>query len=199
MIDSIYISFMPEEYRVVDVSPKDNACGIWFESKTNWSQNIVKVSALPYTDSLFPNKKQMYIDKLYASLNDQKAIIEILIGVTNQGNDYIYTIEKNKRTSKGEQYTLTMQIAFEHFVLSINGSFSEIAQEAYREVSVLKKLKTEHHNINNSPNWHRDPYNHNSEKQYVMNISELSSFDEQFKNHPLSLCRSLVDHILKTK
>ena len=121
------------------------------------------------------------------------------MGVTNEGNDYIYKIEKYKCDVTGEQYKLTMQIAYEHSILNIDGYFTGVGLEGNREYSVRKNSNSLDIISNETANCSRDPYRKNNNKRYLMNISELSVYDKFCKDHPLSLCRSLVDHIIKTK
>ena len=42
--------------------------------------------------------------------------------------------------------------------------------------------------------WAHDPYDH-STTGFVMNMSELPDFDQQFPGHPLTLARELLQNI----
>lgn len=199
MKNSNYFVDMPDGYRLTRSIPGNPIGSTCYESRTLASQSKIRIYSIPYDISLLTKDKHKCLEDIYASLSDNEAIIEVLLGVTNEGNDYIYKIQKNRNGLKEETYTLKMQIACEHSVLNIDVFFTGLGREESRESFMTKKLINEGYICEGTDNRILDPYNKNHNRLYLMNLSELSIYDKFFKDNPLSLCRSLVDYIIRTK
>ena len=143
MINTNHIVDMPDGYRLTRSTPDNPIGSTCFELSTSATQSKIRIYSIPYDISFLSKDKHKCIEDIYASLNANEAIIEVLLGETNEGNDYIYKIQKNKNGLNEETYTLIMQIANEHSVLNIDGFFTGIGREGSRKSSMTKRIINE--------------------------------------------------------
>lgn len=148
----------------------------------------------------------------HAMPQDQRAVISGLRGApdvvdglaglidTNTGGTasnvpYVYSLIKVRDEPSGVQYNVTLHL-FGERVQQLQGHFMEGETAGVREASVYEmarqaKMLGDPTPDDPSGGWARDPYD-GSTTGFVMNMSELPDFDEQFPGHPLSMARELL-------
>ena len=190
---------LPQAYKLVKSTAVDKTIGRRYRLEVeDTTKAFVTIDTIERKFSFFQMDRFRFIDCLYKSLEDTEAIIEVLNSETKDGNEYIYTIVKNKTESNQVLYVLKMQVQYEEFILNITGRFESIMHKDHRDLLIKDKLHTK-----DKIDWvgferAHDPYNLNHDNSLFMKVSELYAYDSEYENHPLSLCRLLVDHIIET-
>lgn len=148
-----------------------------------------------------PLDQQAVIDGLRGASEvtaGEAGLIDVDVAQTTSGIPYIYSLMKIPGDPSGIHYNLTLHLVGER-TLQIRGGFDEGDLTGTREAFVYELAKR--HNMLHEPaeddptgGWAHDPFDH-STTGFVMNISELPDFDEQFPSHPLTMARELVRNI----
>ncbi|MDV3136669.1 hypothetical protein [Mycobacterium sp. 29Ha] len=128
----------------------------------------------------------------------EAGLIGVDAGHTTSGVPYVYSLMKIPGDPRGVHYNLTLHLIGER-TLQIRGHFDEGDLTGTREAIVYEMAQR--HNMLHEPTagdptggWAHDPFDH-STTGFVMNMSELPDFDEQFPSHPLTMTRELLRNI----
>ena len=160
------------------------------------------VTARTYPDQYaMPLDKDRMIDSLLkadAVVAGDAALIELNVEQTAGGIPFVYSLMKIKQEPGGVQYNLTLHLHAEH-VYQVQGFFIEGHTTGIRDAMVYEIARQndwldEPTADDPMGGWARDPFT-GSRTGFVMNMSELPRFDEQFLAHPLSMARELLRSI----
>lgn len=168
-----------------------NATCLLTYKRLEWGQNI------PLTDN------KMFIDGCRDSLNKnnkRQGLVEVVNTKTKKGRYCAYSIIKEAMEPFGTLYILTIQVAYEDFIINIHGEFKEEGMTGERDnlVAILYdkagKMKIDKNGMQEG--WFKDPYDEKYTKGIPMNQSELAKFDDSFPQHPLSEARSVINIVI---
>lgn len=178
----------PPDMRVFGFKLRDGASG------------LLMMHSIP-ADEAMPLNRQELIDDLRGAsevIAGQAGFIDVDASVTKSGVPYVYSIMKIPGEPSGVHYNLTLHVVGEH-VLQVRGHFDEGGVTGVRDAVVYEMARRQ--NMLREPTqddptggWAHDPFDH-SMAGFVMNMSELSDFDGQFPNHPLTMARELLRNI----
>lgn len=180
-----------------DDPPGTQAFGYLFSDDTTGT-----VTTQPYPpDYAMPLDKDQLIDGLLgadAVVAGQAALVEVNVEVTASGVAYVYSLMKIKQEPSGVQYNLTLHLYAEH-VQQVQGFFIEGHTTGLRDATVYEIARQNdwlREPTADDPmgGWSRDPYT-GSHAGFVMNMSELPEFDDQFPTHPLSMAREVLEAV----
>lgn len=180
---------------------KDKKFGDYYLKQTPNSTSILTYSkeGLDKAVPLIDNKA--FIDGCRKFLSDNQGLVEVVNTKTKKGNICAYSIIKEAIKPFGMMYILTIQVAYEDFIINVHGEFKEEGMTGERDnlVAILyeKAGKLKFDEIGRHGKWFEDPYDKKYAKGVLMNLSELPQFDKIAPNHPLSEARKVVDIILK--
>lgn len=155
-------------------------------------------------EELMPLDSQKLIDDLRAGpevSNGQAGFIGVDVSRTASGNPYVYSLMKIPGDHGGVHYNLTLHLIGDH-PMQIRGHFDQGGLTGTREAVVYEMARRQsmiHDPTTDDPTggWAHDPFDY-STHGFVMNMSELPDFDEQFPGHPLSLARELLRNIAES-
>lgn len=131
-------------------------------------------------------------------LAGQAGPIDVDAARTASGIPNVYSLMKIPGEHRGIHYNLTLHLVGER-TLQIRSGFDESDVTGMREAFVYEMAQRHNMLHESTPDyptggWAHDPYDH-STTGFVMNMSELPDFDEQFPSHPLTLARELLRSI----
>lgn len=173
----------PEESEAYVKELTTMACFVlFFPSKTE--------SAIQFDDT------QNFINGIRSCLSDEQGIVEVDKGKTGSGKRYIYSIVKTK-IQNGVQYNLNFNIETAEGVFCISGSFDEKGVTGARDDTVYKLLRKLNAVKPDMEGWFCDPYDHDFDRGFLMNVSEWREFDEMFHGHPLTELRKFVSDFIR--
>ena len=179
-----------QPFRTLPSDPADaRSIGYKF---TDGTIGVVTIHATPPEVAL-PLDQQEVIDCLRGS--PDAGLIDVGLARTSSGVPYIYSLMKIRQEPSGIQYNLTLQLSGERR-LQIQGNFIEGDVTGMREAFVYematrRNMLSEPTEDDPTGGWAHDPFDH-STAGFVMNMSELPDFDDQFPSHPLSMARELL-------
>lgn len=148
-----------------------------------------------------PLDQQEVIDGLRCAdevLAGQAGLIDVDSARTASRTPYVYSLMKIPGEHRGIHYNLTLHLVGER-TLQIRGGFDEGDLTGTRE-AVIYEMAHRHNMLHESTSddptggWAHDPFDH-STTGFVMNMSELPDFDQQFPYHPLTMARELLQSI----
>lgn len=154
-------------------------------------------SSMPFADS------EEVIKRLRNELGDNKGIIAVDSGVTNEGKEYVYNILKKKHENAKRipvvvEYSLNMNIKAADAIWFLNGSFTELGTTGVRDSTMYAiYLNTASQEKLEMHPWTSDPYDPDYKKGFLMNLSEQEKLDEKFPFHPLSEARRFVKYLIE--
>lgn len=162
--------------------------------------SLVLVHAIPHEDAM-PLDQREVIDGLRGTpevTDGQAGLIDVAVARTGSGIPYIYSLMKIPQEPRGIHYNLTLHLWGERPV-QILGHFDEGdltgAREAFvYEIAMRRNMLGEPTAEDPTGGWAHDPFDY-STTGFVMNMSELPDFDEQFPGHPLTMARELLRSI----
>lgn len=150
------------------------------------------------SEHAMPLDTDAMIDGLHgaaAVISGDAALIEVDVEETAGGVPYVYSLMKIRQEPDGVQYNLTLHLHGDH-IQQIQGFFFEgdvtgMRDAAVYEMARRRDLLVEPTADDPTGGWARDPYS-GVKTGFVMNMSELSDFDERLPSHPLSMARELL-------
>lgn len=189
---------LPAEYKVLSKTPAAPMYCVNYGMKTTCCNSIIQ--AFP----VIPNCNMKYYDVpiiingINQSLDDNSALIEVNAGKTISNRQYSYSIIKIKNNPSGVIYYLIMFIAYGNVAINIKGDFIEAGMTGIRDTTIWELARRKGLvSITDNSGWCFDPYDKNSKRSYLMNLSEKEEYDEMFPDHPLSQCRKFVKLIIQ--
>ena len=152
-------------------------------------------------DEAMPLDKQELIDDLREAtevIEGQAGFIDVDAAQTISGIPYVYSLMKIPGEPSGVHYNLTLHLVGDH-ALQLRGHLDEGDLTGTREAFVYEMAQRgnmlhEPTEDDSTGGWAHDPFDY-STKGFVMNMSELPDFDEQFPGHPLTMARELLRNI----
>ena len=152
-------------------------------------------------DEAMPLDQQELIDGLRGAhevLAGQAGLIDVDAARTASGTPYVYSLMKIPGEHRGIHYNLTLHLVGDR-TLQIRSGFDEGDVTGMREAfvyEIAQRRNMLHERTPGDPTggWAHDPYDH-STTGFVMNMSELPNFDQQFPGHPVTLARELLRSI----
>lgn len=156
--------------------------------------NIDQETAMPFA---YPDE---VINGIHQTLASNQALIEVVNGVTQFGESYIYSIIKTKMEPHGVQYFCLLQMTQlnSHLITNVKAFYTEVGITGKRDATVYSYLRNE--GIiggKNGREWQFDPYDSTYLADFLMNLSELPDFDSVFPHHPLSVLRQFIKEVTK--
>lgn len=182
---------------------KDKKMGDYFLKQTPKATSLLVYSILGLNQAVPLTDNKNFIFGCREFLQDNQGLVEVVNTKTKNGNICAYSIIKEKIQPLGMMYILTMQIAYEDFIVNIHGEFKEEGMTGERDAAIFMLFENAKNNkkykldFGNEKEWLRDPYDKKYKKGALMNLSELPQFDEVLPNHPLSEARKVVNIILQ--
>ena len=137
------------------------------------------------------------ITGIHNALNENQGLIEVNNGVTNNGNEYAYSIVKTKLESIGVEYFLCIHLKIGDSYFSVNLHCAEAARTGKRESIILDETILKEEKELDMSKWSYDPYDKNFDRGLLMNLSEHEKYDERFPSHPLSMARNFIKYIIE--
>lgn len=178
----------PPDMQVFGFKLRDGASGLLF------------IHSIP-ADEVMPLDRQVLIDDLRQArevIAGEAGFIDVDAARTKSGIRYVYSIMKIRGEPAGVHYNLTLHLVGER-ALQVRGHFDEGGVTGMRDAFVYEMAQRR--NMLREPTkgdptggWARDPFDY-STAGFVMNMSELPGFDEQFPNHPLRMAWELLRNI----
>lgn len=114
----------------------------------------------------------------------------------------IRTIFKVPQQPSGMTYLGSITLPFRDFSFVLKVQCVELGPTGVRDAVVLDQMIADGKVILLSDGkiqgWMQDPYDSSIKAPLMRNRSEISEYDEQFPDHPLSRVRHLLEHIQKT-
>ena len=195
---------LPDYWRPLRTLPHDPPDTQVFAFKfSNGATGSLKMHPIP-PDEAMPLDQQELIDDLRRAdevLAGQAGLIDVDAARTASGIPYVYSLMKIPGEHRGIHYNLTLHLVGDR-TLQIWSGFDEGDVTGIREAVGYEMAL--HNNMLHEPTpddptggWAHDPYDH-STNGFVMNMSELSDFDQQFPGHPLTLARELLQTIAES-
>ena len=163
--------------------------------ETEEASAVIMVSPVKPEDAMPFDDKQLIIDSIHTYLSEDQGLVQVENGKTEAGRPYIFSVVKSRAEEGGVQYTLTMQIAYTAWVLSLQGFFDEKGTAGTREAAVLEQLRSRGRFTENLKGWTMDPYDAAYRKGLLMNLSEMPHLDGRFPGHPLTMLRSFAAYL----
>jgi len=80
--------------------------------------------------------------------------------------------------------------------------FEERGMTGERDALIMELMRREGKVIlgeNCLDGWFYDPYDKDSTRSYMMNLSEQAQYDAAFPDHPLSQCRKFIRYIIENQ
>lgn len=142
------------------------------------------------------------IEKLRNHYRNQ--IVEVNGGIIEverieiSGFKVIRTIFKIPQEVSGITYLISLTIPFHSCSYVVKIQALEVGVTGMRESIVTDRLLKENKIISHDTGfigWSKDPYLHNYNQGTLMNLSELSEYDEILPKHHLSVSRKLIHQI----
>ena len=193
MIEIYKILTFPEGYQRMPAMDDDPVGSVNYATVTAAAQGVVQAYPISMEKAMRFGHPEEVIDTLHETLGEPEALIEVEDGTNSNGMPYIYSIVKSQQENGGTQYTLVFHGRCGHDAFCVRALFSEKGETGKREAAVWNYLRDRGVvSDQDSSKWARDPYDRGLVRPLLMNLSELSNFDEAFPDHPLSLCRALV-------
>ncbi|MBO4380362.1 MAG: hypothetical protein J5784_05100 [Muribaculaceae bacterium] len=191
---------MPSDYQLVKSMPEDpNHCLNYMKQTPN-SIGFVQLFPLALQSAMEFGDEQVLIDGIHRTLAENQALIEVGSGKKGGDYHYIYSIIKTRREPSGVNYYLLLDVHYGEAVLRVKAFFDESGMTGQRDVMVFELMRREGKVVINDDGaitgWMKDPYDANISKSYLMNLSEDKRFDPLFPDHPLSQCRTLLQHLV---
>lgn len=189
---------IPQCYQNLQTLPEDPDGTIVFGCATSQSQGFVKIHPIDSNGAMpFDNNAEI-IYGIYDTLTDNQALIEVANGVTTSNLRYVYSIVKSLMSEHGGvQYTCVFHLETPDGVISASAFFGETGMTGMRDTTIFSALKSQGYlDGENAMSWQFDPYFKDSKRGYQMNLSELEQFDTNFPEHPLSLLRAFIKHLI---
>lgn len=116
-----------------------------------------------------------------------------------KGHQVIKTIFKFPQAESGTTYLSSLTIPFAKYSYVIKIQAMEAGHTGIRDSLIANKLlrqgKISVDDAGNYKGWARDPYLKGFLGGTLMNLSEDISYDNQFRMHPLSLTRKMLEQI----
>lgn len=180
-----------------DDPPGTQAFGYKF---TGGESGVVVVKPIPQEVAMELDAQSVIdgIRRVRDVIEGQVGLIDVDVARTASGLPYVYSIVKIRLEPVGVEYNLTLHFPGEHPV-QLQGGFAEGNLTGARDAMVYEMARRNNmvgEPTANDPSggWAHDPFDH-STTGFVMNMSELPRFDEQFPAHPLSMARELLRSI----
>ena len=177
-----------------DDPPGTHAFGYKF---TGGESGVVVVKLIAPDDAMELDAQSVIdgIRRVPDVIEGQVGLIDVDVARTASGVPYVYSIVKIRVEPAGVEYNLTLHFPGERPV-QLQGGFAEGNLTGMRDAMVYELAQR--NNMVGEPTaddpsggWAHDPFDH-STTGFVMNMSELPRFDEQFPGHPLSMARELL-------
>ena len=177
----------------------------WIKEKDTESilQWINPEQAMALSINFFPAKPDIPsvkdIDKIRQFY--RKSIIQtngglISVELANfSGIPGIKTIFKIPQESAGTTYLASCTIPFAKYSYVIKIQAPELGIPGFRESAISRRLIEENKITSTKEGWLSDPYDKDFKGGTLMNLSEGSTYDEQFPKHPLTQARRLINEI----
>ena len=195
-----HIVKIPDCYQKVESLPEDpqNSTTCMFQSPNALCMvqifPIPEEAAMPYLD------KQAVIDGIHRCLADNQGLVQIQHGWIYSKKRFMASIVKTLKEENGHpagvQYTLTMHAKWDkNSHICIFGYFDEMGVTGQREAIMYETARRD--GEFDMSTWSADPYDPDFKKGVLCNLSEDYHYDEFFPQHPLTLCRDLITHIIR--
>ena len=186
-------SLLQDGWQRLQSLPQDPRGSISIGKMTSNAQCLALIYPINAQRSMSFNNDQEIIDGIYESLSDNQALIEVKGGCKADGGKYIYSIVKTLRDDYGVQYCLKADIETSIGLLEVHAFFEETGTTGIRD-AIIRELAIRECSEEEFQ-WTFDPYDKNSQRRYLMNLSELEQYDIMFPEHPLSQARHMI-HLL---
>lgn len=198
-IDILKILDLPKDFQPVRNRPTDPVNCESFMMQNSNTATLLQVYPIEVGEAMPFRNPQAVIDGIHQTIKDNQALIEVENGFFDKST-FIYSIVKTLHEQKftGVQYFMLMHILIEGRVYAVRGFFDEIGMTGARDNTVWPMLvKLKEIDPEKNEGWNRDPYDKSLKRAYLMNISEERRFDNLFPEHPLSVCRKIIEHVKK--
>ena len=170
---------------------------------TDRSVNIVIINKIDNDKAIPFDGKDLLIDGIHKSLNDNQGLIEVENGKTKRGYEYIYSIIKElDEDSLGVTYLFRMHIGNKNDTVEIMASFREQGMTGERDsfgAALAQNTGIVSFGEEGLIGWSEDPYDPQFSTGIPMNLSERPALDALFPDHPLSQAREFVVAIVEDK
>lgn len=197
-----YVFTIPEAYQELDSVPEDTDNCLTIAKQTQNANCIVQLYPIESDSLAYKVDKQLIIDGVYESLSEDEAVIEINEGITEKGYHYLFQITKIKQKPSGIIYHLLVKVLYGKVLLCVQASFEEANMTGERDTLIFELMRREGLvtvDKTGVKGWAYDPYDENSLRKFMMNLSEQSRFDEMFPHHPLTQCRNFLKYIIENQ
>lgn len=191
---------IPDYYQKVGSLPEDpqDSTTCMFQSAN--ALCMVQIFPIPEEQAMPYMDKQAVIDGIHRSLADDQGLVQIQHGWIYSKKRFIASIVKTIKEENGHpagvQYTLTLHAKWDkNSHICICGFFDEMGVTGQREAVIFEAAHRD--GDFDMTNWSADPYDPDFKKGVLCNLSEDYHYDEYFPQHPLTLCRNLITHIIQ--
>ncbi len=190
---------MPEGYARLKAAPDDPEGQISFGSQTDQCVAIVHIRPLPEGECpMNPNHPEEAIAGIHRTHRENQGLIEVEPFASGSGVRGIYSIVKTLLKPSGVQYCLTLHMDAGGTSFEVQGFFEEQGITGMRDAMIFNEARESGAIGDDLKGWMQDPYNPDHDRGTQMNLSESRRYDSRFPEHPLSVCRSLVAHIIES-
>lgn len=174
--------------------------GLFFIKETEVAVANIFLSDIEEEEAIPRNDITRVIQATHSYFTDEQGLIEINIGQTKSGKEFVYSIVKNyKDDGRGVMYIVVIQIAYPNSVYNLQCYFQDYEATGIREalcyeIAIREGLVDTKNEVNDG--FFRDPYDQDYKKGMLMNIAEERRFDELFPEHSLSEARRFIDAVI---
>ena len=167
-----------------------------FQNLKSESYGNVVISHINPADALPFGNKQVLIDRIHNTMNEDQGLIEVETGTNPRGYEYIYSIIKTYHQQElNVNYCLRMDIRNGDEVIEVLASYFETRMTGLRSshgMALLMHAGFEQDEDGRIKGYAEDPYDLDYKKGCPMILPEKRGLDGMFPNDPLSQARELV-------
>lgn len=187
---------IPDFYQVVESMPDDPPASVPVMTQTSMGTDFALFYPMPSEYAMPYEGVQDVIDDIHASLAENQGLVQVANGRTDHSRSFIFSIVKTRVGEHGLQYVLTLDVDADGYAIRVQGFFDEGPTTGIRAAATYSMLREQGMVAADMGNWAADPYDPAIQHGYLANRGESQEFDELFPEHPLSLARSLVAHVV---
>lgn len=190
---------LPSYFQQIKSMPDDPEGSSAFMTGADTFEAFAIQHPIPIEHAMPTNDDWTIINGIHNTVTESQALIEVKSGKTKCGNQYVYSIVKTKMEPHGVQYTLVLHLLHDNkgTAEQFKAFFSEAGTTGVRDTVIHSALVNEGIIESEDPRWMRDPYDENIKDRFLMNLSELEQFDQNFPTHPLSVARRTIHGIVE--
>lgn len=197
---------IPDYYQKVASLPEDPKDSTTYAVQSSNALCFVQFFPISENEAMPYKDREAVIDGIHNCLAVDQGLVSVMNGWILSKKRFIASIVKTQKVEDGHpagvQYTLTMHAMWDKKShICVRGFFDEIGTTGQRDAAIFEIAMKDgiiNEDLSNVDGvWRKDPYDTNYTKGFLYNMSEDHLYDEYFPQHPLTICRNLMNYIVK--